>query len=218
MLQFRGLIQDSLRWALPAALLVAVLAALLGAPAARACMDVPPECPPFEFCLPGEINALQTGPRTVELTFPGYVTTHLAPPTRCVIALSPVAGIESVDAITNHDSRTGQIFSAVRFLADGGPADEIGRMAADLGHAGDKAAWSPFLSEITDEVADGVPNHFVVTVTLKDGATIDDLVKGLHDHGVFLTAPSNGAGVPDGDHAIFRSLREEDIVVVFPAP
>jgi hypothetical protein len=205
----------TLPWALATALVL--LAALATAPAARACMTTPPDCPPFEFCLPEITTVTQTGERTATLSFPGYVTTHLAPPTRCVLALSPVAGVESVDAITNHDSRTGQPFSAVRFFADGGPADDIGQLATDLGHAGDKNGWSPFLSEITDEVADGVPNHFVVALTLKEGVTLEDLVKSLQDHGVFLTAPSNGAGVPDGDHAIFRSLRDEDIVVIFPA-
>lgn len=217
--------------------LFAAAAFLAGAPDAQACMT--DDC---SICWANGCNFCESGPGgttcsdceaqiqsflpayTTEVRFPragqvtikvpDYTTTHLEPATSCVTALSPMAGVQSVDRVVNHDGRSGRPFEEVTFFSSPGPANAIAELAKQEGLADDvPGAWFPFQSHITGSVQDGVPNFFVIHLTLEPGVTAEEFLRTLKRGGYFLTSSSDTRGVPTDDHFSFRRIGAGDIVV-----
>lgn len=155
--------------------------------------------------------------RRARISVEGYKTTHLEPATDCVTALSPVEGIERVNAVTNHNSDTGQRFKEVTFSPAERPGRELALLAGEEGlPLGDRGTWFGFKSKITGTVEDNVPNHFVIDVTLKEGVSPEEFVQALQTQGVFATSSSTPDGVPNPGHHFFRRLTSADVLVLFP--
>lgn len=211
-------------------------ASLLFAPAAEACMtyDCSSCCSGCSscFCDSGsgycECNVTIQGavvdrssvevifntPRSVSVVLPTYSTTHLQPATTCVTALSPVSGVASVDAVINFDGRTGLPFEEVSFYRSHGPDGAIAQLAAEQGVIDrPDRPWYAFQSHITGSVRDGVPNYFVVNLTLEPGVTKRRFLKALRQEGLFLTSSSDAEGIPTPHHNTFRRLGANEIVV-----
>jgi hypothetical protein len=157
------------------------------------------------------------GLRRARITVQGYKTTHLEPATDCVTALSPVEGIERVNAVTNHNSDTGHRFKEVTFSPAERPGRELALLAGEEGlPLGGQGTWFGFKSKITGTVADDLPNHFVIDVTLKEGVRPEDFIQALQTQGVFATSSSTPDGVPNPGHHFFRRLTAADVLVLFP--
>lgn len=161
-----------------------------------------------------DVEVVFTTPRTVSVILPTYSTTHLQPATQCVTALSPVSGVQSVDAVVNFDGRTGLPFQEVTFFRSHGPGDAIAKLAAETGAIDRQGeAWYAFQSHITGTVRDGVPNYFVVSLTLEPGVTKQKFLRALRKEGLFLTSSSDASGVPTSHHSTFRRVGENEIRV-----
>lgn len=159
-----------------------------------------------------EVRFPRVGQATIKV--PSYTTTHLEPTTSCVTALSPMTGVAQVDRVVNHDGRTGLPFDEVSFFSSPGPANAIARLAEKEGLPLDaRGEWFPFQSHITGSVRDGVPNYFVIHLTLEPGVTEEQFLRTLTRGGYFLTSSSDANGVPTSDHFSFRRLGAGDIFV-----
>jgi hypothetical protein len=157
------------------------------------------------------------GSRHARITVPGYKTIHLEPATDCVTAMSPVEGIERVNAVTNHNSDTGHRFKEVTFSPAERPGRELALLADEEGlPLGGQGTWFGFKSKITGTVTDGLPNHFVIDVTLKEGVSPEDFIQALKTQGVFATSSSTPDGVPNPGHHYFRRLTAASMLVLFP--
>lgn len=155
--------------------------------------------------------------RRVRITVQGYKTTHLEPATDCVTAMSPVEGIERVNAVTNHNSDTGHRFKEVTFSPAERPGRELALLAGEEGlPLGGQGTWFGFKSKITGTVEDDLRNHFVIDVTLKEGVSPEDFIQALQTQGVFATSSSTPDGVPNPGHHFFRRLTAADVLVLFP--
>lgn len=187
-----------------------------------ACMIDPPDCPLCPY-FPSTANVSHK--TTVEflsqdhalIIIEEYVTTHIVPGGGCVTGLSPVAGIRSINAIVNFNGVTDEPFDEVSFFSHPNAGYEMAALAAEIGLTPGKGdPWQGFVADITGTVDDGLPNFFVLDVTLEAGVSPADLVGALMDHGYYLTASSDDNGSPDGGHTVFRRLGDYEIVVIPP--
>ncbi|MEM8930878.1 MAG: hypothetical protein AAGE94_06875, partial [Acidobacteriota bacterium] len=154
-------------------------------------------------CDEGDDFLVPEGPRTqikildanrVHLIVQGYETTQLNPFTSCVTAFPPLGTVASVDSVVNYDGRDDQPFEEVSFYRSEVPDSVIARFALEEGVTTNDEPWYSFQSHITGTVEDGVPNYFVVELTLTEGATPQAFVDELKLSGQFLTSGSDEAG------------------------
>ncbi len=214
--------------------LTTLTAALLLFPAssAEACMEC--ECSIWGWCYPcillttdGEARVESQEP--IEISFPaknravikvpGYATTHLEPEQQCVVAFPPAEGVEKVNAVVNFDSRLGQPFDEVNFDYSDAAGAVVADFMTDYFGFGGEEPWQALVSVITGSVNDGVPNHFLIDVSLEKGVTPHEFVKVLREDGMFLTAASHD-GVPhggEGGHVFLKSFADYEMVVKYPA-
>ena len=205
---------------------------LLPASSAQACMGC--ECSILWWCRPcenlttdGEIRIEKLEP--IEVSFPsksravikvpGYHTTHLEIEQQCVVAFPPAEGVEKVNAVVNFDSRLGQPFDELTFdYSDAAGAVVAEFMDDNFGFGGEEP-WEALVSVITGNVNDGVPNHFLIDVSLEKGVTPHEFVKVLREEGMFLTAASHD-GVPhggNGGHVFLKHFADYELIVKYPA-
>lgn len=156
--------------------------------------------------------------RRVLITLSGYKTTNLQPTNSCVVAISPVPGLGRVNSVKNADSRTGKPFAEVSFIRADAPGRAIVPIARERGFSPVSGApWHGFVSRIVGEVPSGVPNHFVIDVTLEEGTDLAAFVQALEAQGIFATGPALSGGTPDEGHQYFRRIGRSEIMVLFPA-
>ncbi len=154
-------------------------------------------------------------PRRALITVQGYKSTRLQTTTSCVVALSPVDGVERVNSVTNLESDRGRNLP-VTFASALTPGLSLADLAIEKGFGSGDRAWNGFLSNITGEVADNTPLHFVIDVTLSRGTSQEEFLANLRTQGVFVTSSSSPLGVPDEGHQYYRKLGATDLVVVYP--
>ena len=216
-------------------LTLSILAAtfLLVPASAQACM----ECCGWIFCRPcwEEVVSPNGAPvietqEAIEISFPaknravikvpGYWTTHLQPNQGCVVAVPPTEGVEKVNAVVNFDSRLGQPFEEVTFDYSSEAGALVADFMADYIDIGTGEPWQALVSTITGSVNDGVPNHFLIDVSIAKGVTPHEFVKSLRDEGMFLTAAAHD-GVPhggdDGGHIFLKRFADFEMIVKYPA-
>lgn len=156
------------------------------------------------------------GDRKAELVIPEYSTTQLQPITSCIVAFSPVPGVEDVEGVVNYNSDTGQPFDEVVFLPSSTPGPAAAELATKVGlPLASDTPWHGFQSQITGTVRDGVPNHFKLVLTLEEGVTPSEFLDALKLHGTFLTSSSDPNGIPTEHHNSFRRLGASNLVVNF---
>ncbi len=185
-------------------------------------------CPPSHLTSDGEVFLEEVEP--VEVRFPaknravikvpGYLTTHLQIGQGCVVAFPPAEGVEKVNAVVNFDSRFGQPFNEVAFDYDQAAGTVVADFMDDYFGFGGGEPWEALISEITGNVNDGVPNHFLVDVSLEKGVTPHEFVKVLREEGMFLTAAAHdGApyGGDDGGHVFLKSFADYPMIVRYPS-
>ncbi len=217
-------------------LTVSILAAVLllfPASSAEACMECP--CEILTFCIrcpfltsDGELRLEKLEP--IEVSFPsknralikvpGYLTTHLQPNQGCVVAVPPTEGVEKVNAVVNFDSRLGQPFEEVTFDYSSEAGALVAEFMAEYIDIGTGEPWEALVSEITGSVNDGVPNHFLVDVSIAKGVTPHEFVESLRGEGMFLTAAAHD-GVPhggeDGGHIFLKRFADFEMIVKYPS-
>ena len=173
----------------------------------------------IEMLIPSSPDTLVTfvAPDRVELTFNGYDTVGFHPETSSVVAFPPLDSVASVDSVVNYDSRTRQPFSEVDFLKseDNLSGVAVANLAEQQSMASESGAWYAFQSHITGTVEDGVPNYFVVELTLAEGVGPLDFIEELKAAGVFLTSGSTEDGIPN-HHPYFRQVAGGAILVDLP--
>lgn len=152
------------------------------------------------------------GNNKIRLTVPGYKTTQLNPFTSCVTAFPPLETVASVDAVTNIDGRTGEPFTEVEFNRSFGADGAVTELARSEGMTTDDKPWFAFQSNIIGTVADGVPNHFTIDMTLTAGTRLPAFLEELQSTGAFLTSGSDEAGRPN-HHPFFREIGNGPILV-----
>jgi hypothetical protein len=165
---------------------------------------------PIEITFPERGRAL--------IKMPGYLTTHLQIGQQCVVGFPPSDGVEKINSVINFNSRLQKPFEEVTFTAD----EAAGLAVADYMSAtfdiGNGERWSALVSSITGDVVDGVPNHFVIDVSLKEGVSEHDFVTILMKEGIFLTAASQD-GVPhggeDGGHVFLKRFSDYQMIVKY---
>ncbi len=155
------------------------------------------------------------GPRRVLITVQGYKSTNLQSITSCVVALSPIDGVQKVNSVTNLFSASGKRLP-VTFGESVVPGLSLADIALEKGLADNDKAWNGFISNITGTVADNTPIHFVIDLTLKPGTSQEQFLANLRAQGVFVTSSSTRDGFPDVGHQYFRRLAATDLVVVYP--
>ncbi len=209
-------------------------AAFLLVPAtAEACMECDCGilyCRPCEDLLTiGGVPVVETQ-EAIEISFPaknravikipGYLTTHLQPNQGCVVAVPPTEGVAKVNAVVNFDSRLGQPFDEVTFDYSADAGALVAEFMADYIDVGGDEPWEALVSVITGSVNDGVPNHFLVDISIEKGVTPYEFVKSLRDEGMFLTAAAHD-GVPhggdDGGHIFLKRFADFEMIVKYPA-
>ncbi len=207
-------------------------ALLFPASSAKACMEC--ECEIFGLCYPcwpfltadgqGRVDELEPvevsfpGKNRAVIKVPGYLTTHLEVQQQCVVAFPPAEGVEKVNAVVNFNSALGVPFDEVAFDY----SDVAGAVVADFmddyfGFGGGEP-WQALVSVITGNVNDGVPNHFLIDVSLEKGVTPHEFVKVLSDEGMFLTAASHD-GAPhggEGGHVFLKRFADYQMIVKYP--
>lgn len=151
----------------------------------------------------------------VRVKVQGYETTQLEPTTECVTAFPPIESVASVDSIVNYDGSTGLPFTEVEFYASDEPGWAVARLAEKEGIGPGNTRWHSFRSHITGTVEDGVPNYFVIQLTLKEGTDPLDFIEDLKAAGSFLTSGSNEDGAPI-HHSFFRQFGFGRIVASQP--
>lgn len=191
----------------------------------------PCACIANQFCLPcigdsDEVLTVPAGPESkvtfldanrVQLTVQGYDTTQLEPETTCVVSLPPLDSVASVDSVVNYDGRTDAPFSEVEFYYSEGRAGiAVAEMALEEGLTSDRAPWVTFQSNITGTVEDGVPNYFVIELTLNEGVDPLTFIDELRVSGFFLTSGSNEVGIPN-HHPFFRQIGSGPILLDMPS-
>lgn len=172
----------------------------------------------------GGIDYVLEGPRTnvlfldaneVRVTVQGYDTTQLNPLTNCVTAFPPLGTVASVDSVVNYDGRTGEPFEEVTFYRSEVPSATVGSFAQEEGLAANDEPWHTFQSLITGTVEDGIPNYFVIDLTLREGVSRLEFLDELKTHGLFLTSGSDEAGTPN-HHPYFRQIGDGPITAGQP--
>ncbi len=204
---------------------------LLPASSAEACMECPCEwagiCWPWNcLTLDSEGRVQETEP--IEVSFPsksravikvpGYLTTHLEVEQQCVVAFPPAEGVDKVNAVVNFNSALGQPFQEVTFEYSDAAGAVVADFMDDYFGFGGGEPWQALVSEITGNVNDGVPNHFVIDVSLQKGMTPFEFVKVLREEGMFLTAASHD-GAPhggEGGHVFLKRFGDYEMIVKFP--
>lgn len=213
---------------------------LFAAPVAEACMVRPCPigcsflgvcfCPTPEAVVTGGFpdQAVVTEPGTTTLTFidethvrvrvAGYATTNITDISECVVAVSPISGIESVDRITNLNSETFEQLAGVSFYPSDRPATAVSKLALDTGVPMESTSpWFSFESHITGSIPEGVPNHFDIEVTLQDGVTALDFINAVRSQGFFLTSSAHD-GVPSTGHQDFFPMGDGGLVIEIADP
>jgi len=217
--------------------LVFIVAILLSTSAVQACMGDCSACSGCSTCIVsgGSVecsgcggqqqlaNPVVTPPtivnfvtsRRVLITVQGYKSTKLQSTTSCVVALSPVDGVQKVNSVTNLFSASGKPLP-VTFAGSVTPGLSLADIALEKGLTDNDKAWNGFVSNITGTVADNTPIHFVLDLTLKSGISQEQFLANLRDQGVFVTSSSTRDGIPDAGHQYFRRLASTDLIVVYP--
>lgn len=158
----------------------------------------------------------QEKPNRAEIGIYGYATTHIENGFECIVAMPNVPGISSVDSIVNYNTVTGEPLPGVTFTSHSAPASsaEVGFIGGEVG-VGNGDPWVTFVSNITERVEDGIPNHFIIEVTLDGETTPDQLVRNLRQHGAFFTGSST-QGFPNGDHLFLKRMADFNVMALYP--
>jgi hypothetical protein len=117
-----------------------------------------------------------------------------------------------VDSVVNIDGRSGRPFEEVQFYPSAGPGSAVAERAMAEGLTTSDTPWYTFQSLITGTVEDGVPNHFIVDLTLKEGVDAWTFLEELKASGSFLTSGSEEDGTPN-HHTHFRQIGAGAILV-----
>ena len=155
-------------------------------------------------------------PQRAEIGIYGYSTTHIENGFECLVAMPNVPGIASVDSIVNLNTETDEPLPGVTFSPHAAPAStaEVGFIGGEVG-VGNGDPWITFVSNITEKVEDGLPNHFIIEVTLDGETSADQFVRNLRQHGAFFTGSSTN-GFPNGHHLFLKRMADFQVMALYP--
>ena len=155
-------------------------------------------------------------PERAVISVYGYQTTDIRNGFTCVVAMPDIPGVESVDAVTNLNTLTGEPLEHVTFAPISTAGEALGELAHEAGIGESASPWQAYLSNITGRVEDGIPNHFTIEVSLDGETTAEELVRNVQRLGGFFTASSDQFGFPNGGHTFLKRFADFDVMALYP--
>lgn len=169
--------------ALVVAILLTTFVGLAAAHIAAAC-TVPPPRPPDVWIILHEVCCDFHNPPNCYIRawiiFHKYTTFGSGPGQFCGTAFPRLTPVLSVDGVSVVDASTGVPVPGFSFA----PNDLTGQSYGAVG----------FLSPISTQVPAGIPIDLMLSVTLKDGTTFDDLAAALSSEGYLVTGEADSSG------------------------
>ncbi len=137
----------------------------------------------------------------------------------CIAGFGPIKGIDSVNALTMREMKTGEPIAGYSFSSHDRPGSEFARLAHERGYVSEPNGdtWLGFMTSVSQDVPAGIPVSIELDVTLKEGTNLLEFVSTLREHSLVGTGAGNPDGTINADHFQLLPIREVDVSIQFPA-